>query len=89
MQNPVKSENYLHARISTFKLKHIFFLSRYEIEGCEVIWAIKDKSITSTFVDAGASEFFLPHLNTSKSEPQEGPSKRLKYTLNEGVYFLC
>ncbi|KAK3098090.1 hypothetical protein FSP39_016016 [Pinctada imbricata] len=56
----------------------------YEIEGCEVIWAIKDKSIASTFVDAGAAEFFLPHLNKPKSELEEVPSKRLKYTVGGG-----
>lgn len=51
----------------------------YEVEGCEVIWAIKDKSISHTFVDAGAAEFFLPKLNTDK-EVVSTPSKRLKYT---------
>ena len=30
--------------------------------GCEVVWAIKDKSITHTFFDEGAATFFLPHL---------------------------
>ncbi|GFO27235.1 pyridine nucleotide-disulfide oxidoreductase domain-containing protein 1 [Plakobranchus ocellatus] len=52
----------------------------YELEGCEVIWAIKDKSIAHTFVDAGAGEFFLEHLNKAKDNTQTGPSKRLKYT---------
>lgn len=55
----------------------------YEIEGCEVIWAIKDKSISSTFVDPGAGEFFMAKLN-KKKETQEGkPSKRLKYTVDD------
>nr|XP_022295715.1 pyridine nucleotide-disulfide oxidoreductase domain-containing protein 1-like [Crassostrea virginica] len=55
----------------------------YEIEGCEVIWAIKDKSISSTFVDPGAGEFFMGELN-KKKETQEGkPSKRLKYSVEE------
>ena len=56
------------------------FLSRYELEGCEVVWAIKDKSIAHTFVDAGAGEFFLEHLNKDKDKTPAGPSKRLKYT---------
>lgn len=52
----------------------------YEVEGCEVIWAIKDKSISSTFVDPGAAEFFLPQLNKDKST-EDKPSKRLKYAI--------
>lgn len=52
----------------------------YEVEGCAVIWAIKDKSISSTFVDAGTAEFFLPHLAEQKKTADQGPSKRLKYS---------
>ncbi|XP_005090885.1 pyridine nucleotide-disulfide oxidoreductase domain-containing protein 1 [Aplysia californica] len=55
----------------------------YELEGCEVIWAIKDKSIAHTFVDAGAGEFFMEHLNKEKDKSPDGPSKRLKYTTQE------
>ncbi|KAK3801648.1 hypothetical protein RRG08_033835 [Elysia crispata] len=55
----------------------------YELEGCEVIWAIKDTSIAHTFVDAGAGEFFLEHLNKDKDKTPAGPSKRLKYTTAE------
>ena len=45
-----------------------------------MIWAIKDKSISHTFVDAGAAEFFLPQLKGDK-QISEGPSKRLKYAI--------
>lgn len=55
---------------------------RYEIEGCEVIWAIKDKSISSTFVDPGAGEFFMAELNKKKKTQEGKPSKRLKYTVD-------
>eukprot|EP00057_Strongylocentrotus_purpuratus_P015534 XP_011670008.1 PREDICTED: pyridine nucleotide-disulfide oxidoreductase domain-containing protein 1 isoform X2 [Strongylocentrotus purpuratus] len=55
----------------------------YEVEGCEVIWAIKDKSISSTFVDAGTAEFFLPHLAEEKKTADQGPSKRLKYSVTK------
>ncbi|KAG7320268.1 hypothetical protein KOW79_016121 [Hemibagrus wyckioides] len=34
----------------------------YEVEGCEVIWAIKDKAIGNTFFDAGAAQFLIPSL---------------------------
>ena len=52
-----------------------------------MIWAIKNKSITSTFVDAGAAAFFLPHLNEEKGE-EEKMSKRLKYTIDGKIQSL-
>ncbi|XP_059170159.1 pyridine nucleotide-disulfide oxidoreductase domain-containing protein 1-like [Physella acuta] len=55
----------------------------YELEGCEVIWAIKDKSIAHTFVDAGAGEFFMEHVNKVKLRKPHEPSKRLKYTTDD------
>jgi len=55
----------------------------YELEGCEVIWAIKDKSISHTFVDAGAGEFFMEYLNKDKDRTPAGPVKRLKYTTQD------
>ena len=71
---------------------------RYEVSGCEVVWAIKDKSIGHTFFDAGAATFFLPHLvhssstthssTTSAAELATGnltvvqPLKRTKYTVD-------
>ena len=55
--------------------------NRYEVEGCEVIWAIRAGSITSTFVDRGAATFFLPHLNEEKDQ-KDKPMKRLKYTVD-------
>ncbi|KAK7491524.1 hypothetical protein BaRGS_00017163 [Batillaria attramentaria] len=55
----------------------------YEVEGCDVLWIIKDRSISSTFVDEGAGQFFLPHLNEEKKEA--APTvKRQKYTVGDG-----
>ncbi|XP_071955222.1 pyridine nucleotide-disulfide oxidoreductase domain-containing protein 1-like [Antedon mediterranea] len=54
----------------------------YEIQGSTVIWAIRDKSISHTFVDAGAAEFFLPHLKSEK-ESVAGPSKRMIYAVSD------
>ncbi|OWF48998.1 pyridine nucleotide-disulfide oxidoreductase domain-containing protein 1-like [Mizuhopecten yessoensis] len=56
----------------------------YEVQGCEVIWAIKDKSISSAFVDAGAAQFFLPKLNADKEEGNK-PSKRHEYTTEDDI----
>ncbi|XP_077196275.1 pyridine nucleotide-disulfide oxidoreductase domain-containing protein 1 [Paroedura picta] len=54
----------------------------YEIESCEVIWAIKDKAIGNTFFDAGAAEFLIPKLIAEKPEPPVA-CKRTKYTTAE------
>nr|XP_035112007.1 pyridine nucleotide-disulfide oxidoreductase domain-containing protein 1 isoform X2 [Callithrix jacchus]XP_054094265.1 pyridine nucleotide-disulfide oxidoreductase domain-containing protein 1 isoform X2 [Callithrix jacchus] len=51
----------------------------YEIEGCEVIWAIKDKAIGNTFFDAGAAEFLTAKLISEKSEAKIA-HKRTRYT---------
>ena len=59
----------------------LFCIHRYQITNCEILWAIKDESIVSTFVDAGAAKFFLAHLSVDKT-PDEGPSKRIKYSLD-------
>ncbi|XP_049991249.1 pyridine nucleotide-disulfide oxidoreductase domain-containing protein 1 isoform X2 [Alexandromys fortis] len=55
----------------------------YEIEGCEVIWAIKDKAIGNTFFDAGAAEFLISKLMSEKSEAKIA-HRRTIYTV-EGM----
>ena len=55
---------------------------RYEIERCEVIWAIKDPSITHAFVDAGAAEFFMPKVNQDKPRSPPAAIKRTKYKIS-------
>lgn len=73
----------------------ISYFCSYELKGCDVIWAIKDSSITSTFVDAGAAQFFLPTLlneDPRQNNEDEGATicKRLKYGLGclEIVFFV-
>ncbi|XP_053411457.1 pyridine nucleotide-disulfide oxidoreductase domain-containing protein 1 isoform X1 [Nycticebus coucang] len=51
----------------------------FEIEGCEVIWAIKDKAIGNTFFDAGAAEFLTSKLIAEKPEGKIA-QKRTRYT---------
>lgn len=60
--------------------KHV--LCRYEVEGCEVIWAVKDKAIGNTFFDAGAAQFLIPSLEAEKPE-RAAPCKRPRYTTEE------
>uniref|UniRef100_A0A8C5G149 Pyridine nucleotide-disulfide oxidoreductase domain-containing protein 1 n=1 Tax=Gouania willdenowi TaxID=441366 RepID=A0A8C5G149_GOUWI len=54
----------------------------YEVEGCDVIWAVKDKSIGNTFFDAGAAQFLIPSLEADKPAAA-APCKRLRYTTEE------
>ncbi|CAF89834.1 unnamed protein product, partial [Tetraodon nigroviridis] len=54
----------------------------YEVEGCEVIWAVKDKAIGNAFFDAGAAQFLIPALETNKPE-RPVPCKRSRYTTEE------
>lgn len=54
----------------------------YEVEGCEVIWAVKDKAIGNTFFDAGAAQFLIPSLEADKPE-RVAPCKRPRYTTEE------
>lgn len=54
----------------------------HEIEGCQVIWAIKHDSINNTFFDAGAAEFMLGNVNAAKCvDDPRTPLKRKKYTI--------
>lgn len=56
----------------------------YEVEGCEVIWAVKDKAIGNTFFDAGAAQFLVPSLEADKPEVA-APCKRTRYTTEEAA----
>lgn len=56
-----------------------------EVDGVEMIWVIKDKHISATFVDPGAAEFFMdkvyktdPCINTNASSL----TKRMRYTVS-------
>uniref|UniRef100_A0A915ITQ8 Pyridine nucleotide-disulfide oxidoreductase domain-containing protein 1 n=1 Tax=Romanomermis culicivorax TaxID=13658 RepID=A0A915ITQ8_ROMCU len=54
----------------------------YELKNVEIIWAIKHKSIIATFIDAGAAQFLLSHMNNEpcSSGDIETVSKRWKYS---------
>ncbi|KAM4711813.1 pyridine nucleotide-disulfide oxidoreductase domain-containing protein 1 isoform 1-T1 [Anableps anableps] len=54
----------------------------YEVRGCEVIWAVKDKAIGNTFFDAGAAQFLIPSLEAEKEEAT-APCKRQRYTTED------
>ncbi|XP_072233755.1 pyridine nucleotide-disulfide oxidoreductase domain-containing protein 1 [Leuresthes tenuis] len=54
----------------------------YEVQGCEVIWAVKDKAIGNTFFDPGAAQFLIPSLEANKPEVA-APCRRPRYTTEE------
>ncbi|XP_037070259.1 pyridine nucleotide-disulfide oxidoreductase domain-containing protein 1-like [Pollicipes pollicipes] len=49
----------------------------FALQDVEVIWVIRDGSISSTFVDPGAAEFLLPQLEKQGAEePTKAPGPR-------------
>ena len=63
----------------------------HEVEGVEIIWAIKDKHISATFVDPGAAEFFQSKLLKKDDKSVENPTvlKRLKFTIENSEKQKC
>ncbi|XP_012256809.2 pyridine nucleotide-disulfide oxidoreductase domain-containing protein 1 [Athalia rosae] len=54
----------------------------HEIQGIEMIWVIKDKHISATFVDPGAAEFFqYKLLKKGNDTSEDGIVKRMKYKI--------
>lgn len=61
----------------------------HEVKGVEMIWVIKDKHISATFVDPGAAEFFLDRIssksNISENLNKDLPTKRMRYVVSDSV----
>lgn len=59
----------------------------HEVKGVEIVWVIKDKHISATFVDPGAAEFFLNKISSKSDESQELnkdiPTKRMRYVISD------
>ena len=58
----------------------------YELDNVDVVWAIKDSSISSVFVDAGAGEFLTQKLmkKSDNDDKLVKPTKRMKYSVDKG-----
>ncbi|EEC19376.1 pyridine nucleotide-disulfide oxidoreductase domain-containing protein, putative, partial [Ixodes scapularis] len=41
----------------------------HEIQGCQVLWAVRQDSIGATFFDPGAAQFFMPQLYSDRDAP--------------------
>ena len=57
----------------------------HEIKAVEMIWVIKDKHISATFVDPGAAEFFLNKISSKSDTPKnkDTPTKRMRYVVSD------
>lgn len=54
----------------------------HEVIGMEIIWVIKDKHISATFIDPGAAEFFQSSLIKLNDEAS-APTKRMKFSVSQ------
>lgn len=52
----------------------------HEISNVDIIWVIKDKHISATFIDPGAAEFFQNKLTNQPDKKSNKILKRYKYT---------
>jgi hypothetical protein len=50
----------------------------YKLDNVQIVWAIKDTSVSSVFGYPGAGEFFIKDLHKDKVETDK-PVKRMKY----------
>lgn len=55
----------------------------FKIRNTEVVWLVKDKHITATFVDPGAAQFFQSSLNQTPSVDDKSPVKRMRFQEEE------
>lgn len=57
----------------------------HEIDGLEIVWVIKDKHISATFVDPGAAEFFMDKVHKSETSASANSdlTKRMRYTVSD------
>lgn len=58
----------------------------HEVDGIEMVWVIKDKHISATFIDPGAAEFFVDKVyrtNTSTNVNTNTVTKRMRYTISD------
>ncbi|XP_076381739.1 pyridine nucleotide-disulfide oxidoreductase domain 1 [Megalopta genalis] len=58
----------------------------HEIDDIEIIWVIKDKHISATFVDPGAAEFFMDKVHRTNADSNIRAStitKTMRYTISD------
>lgn len=63
------------------KIHFSFQLFRYELKNIEIIWAIRHSSISATFFDEGAAEFFKPMLRNGMQEKESAKKMTKRYRL--------
>ncbi len=58
----------------------------YEIENCDIIWAIKDEHITHMYFDPHSAKFFEKSIKTSKREREANENDETK-SINDKLIF--
>ncbi|GAB0099319.1 Pyridine nucleotide-disulfide oxidoreductase domain-containing protein 1 [Sergentomyia squamirostris] len=56
----------------------------YEVKGLGIDWVIKDKHMSSTFLDPGAAEFFKQSLLSKTKSGEAATIKRMRYGESQG-----
>lgn len=59
----------------------------HEVTGMEIVWVIKDKHISATFIDPGAAEFFQTSL-VKENNTENCPTKRMKFSVSDSASSL-
>ncbi|ODM92421.1 Pyridine nucleotide-disulfide oxidoreductase domain-containing protein 1, partial [Orchesella cincta] len=61
----------------------------HEVSGVDIVWAIKDKSISAHFVDPGAAEFFIQSKlsNTNQTKDSSLPTTTKQTSCDQGSSF--
>ena len=54
----------------------------HELKHINIVWIIRQKYISSTFIDAGAAEFLMECLTDSKGNETDKPATSLRYTVS-------
>lgn len=62
----------------------------HEVKDVEIVWVIKDKHISATFVDPGAAEFFLDKISSKSATSgnpgkENSPTKRMRYVVSDSA----
>ncbi|XP_008477218.1 pyridine nucleotide-disulfide oxidoreductase domain-containing protein 1 [Diaphorina citri] len=51
----------------------------HELSNVDIVWVVKDKHISATFLDPGAAEFFQDSINKTNTAKPETIFKRMRY----------
>ena len=53
----------------------------YELKNIDIVWIIRHKYISSTFIDGAAAEFLLDSIEEDSEKKKKNPAQMLRYTV--------